>query len=502
MVTTHIPPPGGKPSDDVQHWLQGRAPLKLLIDGEWTEAQGGETFASYNPATGQVLATVSYAGAADVARAVAAAGRAFPAWRATTPKSRQRLLLRLADVIEENAEQLAQLETLDNGLPIAQNRIGMSDRVPAHLRYYAGLATSIAGETLMPSVAGSFHAYTVAEPVGIAGLIVPWNAPMIYYAWKLGPALAAGCTVVVKPAEETPVTAVRLGELIEEAGFPPGVVNIVQGPGAITGAALAASPDVDKVAFTGSTDTGRKIVEASSRTLKRVQLELGGKSAAVILPDADLETAIPGIAWGFSRSTGQLCCASTRLLIHKAIYDEVISRLTTFVDRLTVGNGLDPRSDLGPVVSETQYARVEAMIDAGREDGLRLVTRTDGSLADRPGYFIRPTVFADVDNSARLAQEEIFGPVACAIPVDDLQDAVHIANDSPYGLAASVWTTNISSAIRFTQAVRVGTAWVNSHNTLDVAVPFGGLKDSGYGKDQGIDALAEYIHKKSVWMQY
>ncbi len=478
-------------------------PKKMLIDGELVGSVSGKCFETWNPATGEVLAQVAEAGREDIDRAVGAARKAFQGvWRKTKPSDRQRLLLRLADLIERNVDELALLEVLDSGMPISLARSSLIPRAAEQVRYYAGWATKINGETIDNSAPGDFFTYTLREPVGVVGAIVPWNSPFVIAIWKLAPALAAGCTVVLKPAEQTPLTALRLGELVLEAGFPSGVVNICPGFGGEAGAALAEHPDVDKIAFTGSYKTGQSIVRASASNLKRVSLELGGKSPDIVFADADLDRAIPGTAWAMFRLSGQICCGGSRLFVEQKIYDRFLSKLSDFSASIKVGNGLNPTSEMGPLISSEQFRRVSGYIQSGLEQGAKLVCGGERLLTGdlRNGYFMPPTVFEHVKPHNKIAQEEIFGPVICVIPFKEIDEVIALSNNTTYGLAGGVWTQNVQKAHAIAKALQSGVVWVNCFNVMDPAVPFGGYKMSGYGRDSGADALEQYTQVKAVWV--
>lgn len=478
------------------------APKKMLINGEWVSAKSGKTFNTVNPATGEVIVKVCEADKEDIDLAVKAARRAFEGeWKKFVPYQREQLLNKLADLLEKNAEEFAQLETLDNGKPINESRAVDVPASVQHFRYYAGWATKIHGETLPISV-GDFHAYTLREPVGVVGQIIPWNFPLLMATWKIAVALACGNCVVLKPAEQTPLTALRLGELIMEAGFPKGVVNICPGFGETAGAALSSHMDVDKVAFTGEYITGRKIVEASKGNLKRVSLELGGKSPNIVFADGDLEGALRGCMGSVFFNQGQVCCAGTRLFVEEKIYEDFVGKLSDKVKKLKLGIGLDPATQMGPLVSDEQLKRVTGYLDIGKKEGAKPLCggdrAKDGDLAK--GYFVQPTVFADVNNKMRIAQEEIFGPVVSAIPFKDVEDVVLQGNDTTYGLAAGIWTNDVKKAHKVARALKAGTVWVNCYNCFDPCAPFGGFKQSGYGREGGIHALELYTNIKTVWM--
>ena len=478
------------------------APKKMLINGEFVSAKSGKTFETINPATGEVIVKICEADKADIDLAVKAARDAFEGpWKKVSPYQRQQLLLKVADLMEKNAEEFAQLETLDNGKPIRESRAVDVPATIEHFRYYAGWATKIHGETL-PVSCGNFFTYTLREPVGVVGQIIPWNFPLLMAAWKIAAAIACGNCVVLKPAEQTPLTALRLGELIMEAGFPKGVVNICPGFGPTAGAALSSHMDVDKVAFTGEYTTGREIIKASTGNLKRVSLELGGKSPNIVFTDGDLEGALKGCIGSVFFNQGQVCCAGTRLFVEKSIYEDFVSKLSDKVKKIKVGPGLDEESTMGPLVSEEQLKRVTGYLEIGKKEGAKAICggeRAKGPELDK-GYFVQPTVFADVNNKMRIAQEEIFGPVVSAIPFKDVNDAVFQGNESTYGLAAGVWTNNVKKAHAVTRALKAGTVWVNCYNVFDPCAPFGGYKQSGFGREGGIHALELYTQVKSVWM--
>jgi len=473
---------------------------KLLINGKWVEAASGKTFATYNPATGEVLAHVAAGDKEDIDRAVKAARAAFETgpWSKISPSERGRLLWKLADLLEKHTEEFAQLESLDNGKPLKVARAADVPLAVDHFRYYAGWATKIEGNTISLGLAkqGKFHAYTVREPVGVAGQIIPWNFPLLMAAWKLAPALSVGCTVILKPAEQTPLTALRLGELMLEAGFPEGVVNIVPGFGETAGAALAAHPDVDKIAFTGSTEVGKLIIHAAAGNLKKVSLELGGKSPNIILDDADIDAAIPGAASAIFFNQGQTCCAGSRLFIDKKIFDKVVDGVAQNASKIRIGQGFDPDVDMGPLVSEEQFNKVCGYLESGKQEGAKAVT--GGSRAGNRGYFVQPTVLINTTDTMKVVQEEIFGPVLTAIPFSDINEIAAKANNTEYGLAAGIWTRDIKKAHALASKLRAGTVWINCYNVFDASLPFGGYKQSGWGREMGHEVLKNYTEVKSV----
>jgi phenylacetaldehyde dehydrogenase len=486
-----------RPNEKVTGYVS--TPRKMFINGKWVDAASGKTFPTYNPATGEVLANVAEGDREDIDRAVRAARDAFDSgpWSKMTPSERGRLIWKLADLIEKNAEEFAQLESLDNGKPVAIARLADVPGTIDLFRYMAGWATKIEGNTIPISAHGAkFLAFTLREPVGVVGQIIPWNFPLMMASWKLGPALATGCTVVLKPAEQTPLTALRLGELIQEAGFPDGVVNIVPGYGETAGAALAAHPKVDKVAFTGSTEVGKLIVQAATGNLKKVSLELGGKSPNVVFQDADIEGAISGSAMAIFFNQGQTCCAGSRLYVEEKSFDKVVDGVSQLASKIRVGPGLEPTSDMGPLVSQEQLNRVCSYLESGYSEGAKATV--GGSREGTKGYFVKPTVLVNTNEQMKVVREEIFGPVVTAIPFSDVDDLVAKANNTEYGLAAGVWTRDITKAHRIASKLRAGTVWINCYNVFDPAMPFGGYKQSGWGREMGHEVLNLYTEVKSV----
>jgi len=477
------------------------SPHKLLIGGEWAEAASGETFQTFNPATEEVLAEVAHGQAEDIDRAVRAARAAFAddsPWRRMHASDRGRLIWKISELIEEHADEFALLESLDNGKPFGVARAADVALAADLFRYMAGWTTKIEGNTVPISalpVPGEYHAYTLRDPVGVVGQIIPWNFPLMMAAWKLGPALACGCTVVLKPAEQTPLSALRLGELIQEAGVPDGVVNIVTGFGD-AGASLAGHDDVDKVAFTGSTEVGKMIVEAATGNLKKLTLELGGKSPNVVYADADLDAAIAGAANGIFFNHGQCCNAGSRLYVQKKIYDDVVAGVADRAKEIKLGPGTDPDVEMGPLISDEQFEKVLGYLESGRSEGAESVVG-GGRYGDR-GYFVQPTVLTKTNPNMQVVREEIFGPVVTAEPFETVEDIVPVANDTRYGLAAGVFTRDISKAHRTAKRLRAGTVWINCYHVFDAAMPFGGYKESGWGREMGHHVLDNYLETKSV----
>ena len=472
-------------------------PTKILINNRWVSSLSGRTFPTINPATGEEICQVAEADAADVDEAVAAARNAFEngPWPKMSAADRGRLLYKLADLIEENADELAMLESRDNGKPFHVARSADLGLTIATYRYYAGWADKVQGRTV--PVAGNYFTYIRHEPVGVVGQIIPWNFPLLMQAWKLAPALATGNTVVMKPAEQTPLTALRVGELLMEAGFPDGVVNILPGYGPTAGAAIANHMDVDKVAFTGSTEVGHLIMEAAAKSnLKRVSLELGGKSPNIVFADADMEEAVEGCHFGLFFNQGQCCCAGSRLFVESKCYDEFVERSIARAKRRTVGDPMDPNTEQGPQVDDIQFDKVMGYIESGKRDGAKLAY--GGERVGSRGYFIEPTVFVDVKDDMQIAREEIFGPVMSIIKFDDLNDVVRRANKTLYGLAAAVWTRDIGKAHAIANRVRAGTVWVNCYDVFDPGAPFGGFKRSGIGREMGEYGLQQYTELKTV----
>lgn len=473
---------------------------RMLIDGRFVSAASGKTFPVYNPATGEEMARVPEGETQDIDCAVLAARRAFDdgPWSKMSTSRRGQLIWKLADLLESNLDEFAELESLDNGKPLA---VAKAADVPLAIdlfRYMAGWATKISGSSLSFSTPGAFHSYTTRDAVGVVGQIIPWNFPLLMAAWKLGPALATGCCVVLKVAEQTPLTALRLAELIEEAGFPAGVVNVITGYGEGAGAPLAAHPLVDKIAFTGSTEVGKLIVQASAGNLKKVSLELGGKSPVIIFPDADLQKAIPGAASAIFFNQGQCCCAGSRMLVHESVYDEVLQGVSEIAGQIKMGAGIDPSTQMGPLVSEEQFEKVTGYIDSGLQAGAKVAA--GGKRHGERGYFVQPTVLMNTKPDMKVVREEIFGPVVCAESFSDadLDRVTAEANNTTFGLASSIWTRDLSTAHKVARRLRAGTVWINCHNVFDASLPFGGFKQSGWGREMGEEVLHSYTETKAV----
>lgn len=475
---------------------------QLLIDGKWVDAASGKTFETRDPATGRLLANVAEGDAEDVDRAVKAARRAFEGdWAKMLPADRQHLMLKLAELIDKNFDELSALETLDMGAPLLRTR-QRRQRVVGLLRYYAGMATAIHGETIPNSLNANYFSYTLKEPIGVVGAIIPWNGPLGASVWKIGPVLATGCTAILKPAEEAPLPSLMLGQLINEAGFPRGVINIITGYGETAGAALSAHRGVDKIAFTGSQQTGQRIVEASVRNLKRVTLELGGKSPDIVFADADIEAAVKGTAMAIFMNSGQICSAGSRLFVEEKIYEEFVSRVADYAKSLKVGNGLMEDTIIGPLVSQQQLDRVSGYLESGASQGAKILSggkRLSGAGYDQ-GYFVPPTVFGNVRDEMKIMQEEIFGPVLSATSFSDIDQMLKRANGTSFGLGSGVWTRDLGKAHRMARALQAGSVWINCYQAMDPAVPFGGYKMSGYGRESGIQHVYDYMNIKSVWI--
>ena len=478
------------------------SPKRLLIDGKAVDALSGERFRSFSASTGEPVAELALADAEDVDRAVEAARAAFEGpWSQFKPAERQAVLLRLADLVDREFDDLALLDSMEMGRPITAAR-GLRGMIQRSLRHFAGAATAIHGETLGNSFPVELFSYTLKEPVGVVGAIIPWNGPLFSAAWKVGPVLATGCTVVLKPAEDASLSPLRFGELCLEAGVPPGVVNVVTGMGA-TGAALAAHPDVDKIAFTGSCETGQKIIAMSAGTVKKVTMELGGKSPNIIFADADLDAAVPAAAMGVFNNSGQVCAAGTRLFVERPVYEEVVQRIAAFGRELRIGPSLDADTQIGPLVSAKQYERVSSYLELGQQEGARLVAggrKVTGGALDK-GHFVEPTVFADVADEMRIARDEIFGPVASILSFDSFDEVISRANATRFGLAGGVWTRDISRAMEAIRRIRAGSIWVNHYFAMDPAMPFGGYKMSGFGREGGTEHIDAYLQTKGVWIR-
>lgn len=475
----------------------------LYIDGGWRQATAQRRFDVHDPATGAVIASVAEGDAADIDLAVAAARRSFDdrRWRGMSADARSQVMWRLAELIERNAREFALLDVVDNGMPIgyANAIVGFC---AMQLRYYAGLITKSAGRNGSPAVSHDgqrVHAYTSVEPVGVAGIIIPWNAPLGALVIKVAPALAAGCSLICKPAELTPLVALRFAELAEEAGLPAGVLNVVPGFGPTAGQALVDHPDVDKISFTGSTGTGKHILAAAAGNLKRVTLELGGKSPVIVFDDADPDITIPGAAMGIFANTGQVCVAGSRLFVQKKSFDKVVAGIADFAGNMKIGSGLDPDNAIGPLISREQRDKVMGYIESGRKEGAEVVT--GGATVDGGGYFVKPTVFANVNRDMRIVREEIFGPVLVATPIDDIDELVRAANDTRYGLGAGIYTTDVNKAHLVADRLQAGSVWINGYGFMDPSMPFGGYKESGWGRELGTEGMSAFQETKSVFIQ-
>ncbi|OLB20056.1 MAG: betaine-aldehyde dehydrogenase [Acidobacteriales bacterium 13_2_20CM_55_8] len=473
---------------------------RLLINGQWTD--GAKKFDTINPATGEVLTQVVEASPEAVDRAVSAARKAFEdrsgPWRKMSASERGRLIWRLADLVEQHIDELAELETLDNGKPIFESLYVDMPMVIDVLRYYAGLATKIHGETVNTSEIA--FTYTLREPIGVVGLIIPWNFPLLLASWKLGPALACGNTIVLKPAEQTPLTALRFGELAIEAGVPPGVLNILTG-GPETGKAIVRHPGIDKIAFTGSTAVGKEIMRSSADTLKRVTLELGGKSPNIVFADSDIDSAVKGAINGIFYGKGEVCNAGSRLFVENKVQDEFLEKLVARAKKLQPADPLDPKTRLGAIVSQEQMQTVLSYVEAGKKEGAKLIAGGNRVSVDGgKGFFLEPTIFGDVTNDMKIAQEEIFGPVLATLSFDDIDQVIDLANRNQYGLAAAVWTRDIKKAHSVSRQLKAGTVWINTYGLMDAALPFGGYKSSGFGRELGMHAIEHYTELKTVWL--
>jgi acyl-CoA reductase-like NAD-dependent aldehyde dehydrogenase len=476
------------------------APQKLFIGGQWTDASTGRSFGTINPATEEKICDIAEGDAKDVDRAVQAARKAFEegAWPKMSAADRGKLLWKIADLLEANVDEFARLESMDAGKPVAEAKAVDLGECIGVLRYYAGYTTKITGDTL-PASAAAF-VYTLREPVGVIGAITPWNFPLLLSIWKIAPALAAGNTLVHKPASWTPLTALRFAKLCQEAGLPDGVLNVVTGPGSTAGQALVVHPGVDKIAFTGETSTGKSIMKGAADTLKRISLELGGKSPNIVFADADLDAAARGAINGIFYNKGEVCCAGSRLFVEESVHDALLEKIQGRLKKFTVGDPLDPKTRMGPVVSKSQLEKVQQAIESGQKEGAKLVTGGDRPAGLPKGYYLNPTLFDGVSNDMKLAREEIFGPVLATIPFKSVDEALAKGNDTLYGLSAAVWTRDIKKAHRAARALRAGTVWVNTYNMFDATAPFGGYKQSGFGRELGKEAMGLYTQVKTVWV--
>jgi len=490
-VITLAPTPAFLSNADKDHFIGGR----------WCAPASGERVDSRNPATGKVLARLARGTAADVDHAVRVARTAFEGpWSRFTPMQRQALLMRVHDLVEKHYDELSMLESLDMGAPLSRTR-GFKQFILNLIAYYASQSQNCLGQTVPSSLPGNFTTMLLKAPVGVVGGIIPWNGPLISQWWVLGPVLATGCTLVMKPAEDASLTVMRMAELMVEAGVPVGVINVVSGLGSEAGAALAEHPGVDRIAFTGSTQTGRSIIRASAVNMKRLQLELGGKSPDIVFADADLDKAVPGAAMGVFNNSGQVCYAGTRLFVQRSIQEEFVARLVEYTRTIRVGDPMDPGSQLGPLISQRQLDQVMGYVAKGNAEGARLAdggTRLGGDLAG--GYFVQPTVFSDVTNDMTIAREEIFGPVVSVIPFEDADDALRMANDTPYGLGGAVWSTSLGTVNKMMHGIKAGTIWVNCYGLIDPAVGFGGYKESGYGWKGSSEHVDGFLYQKAIYI--